>query len=105
VGRFLLARELKSPSARRARLLSELIVQTVSGPADDCPAGSVPADGRTVEIASDQAMFSLLGTDYGGDGKTTFRLPDLRLKAGLARQSGGALRLCIVTKGVYPSPR
>jgi hypothetical protein len=100
--RFLLACELKSPAARRERLISELIVHTASGPADGCPAGSIPADGRALEISSDQALFTLLGTDYGGDGKTTFKLPDLRLKPGVARQSGGALRFCIVQTGVYP---
>ena len=102
-GRFLLACDLDSPGARRERLSSELIVQAVSGSGDGCPAGSVLADGRTIEIASDPAMFSLLGTYYGGDGIRVFKLPDLRLKAGLARQSGGNLRFCIVTKGAYPS--
>jgi microcystin-dependent protein len=31
-------------------------------------------------IASNQALFSLLGTNFGGDGRTTFALPDLRPK-------------------------
>ena len=102
-GRFLLACELASPDARRERLISELIVQTASGSSDGCPAGSAPADGRTIAISNDTMMFSLLGTYYGGDGKETFKLPDLRLKSPAARQSGGALRVCIVTKGPYPS--
>lgn len=34
--------------------------------------------GQTLSIAQNTALFSLLGTTYGGDGTTTFKLPDLR---------------------------
>lgn len=34
--------------------------------------------GQTLQISQYQALFSLLGTMYGGDGQTTFKLPDLR---------------------------
>ena len=43
-----------------------------------CPRGYAPADGQLVAISSNPALFSLLGTIYGGDGRTTFGLPDLR---------------------------
>ena len=42
------------------------------------PRGWAQCDGQTLPIAQNQALFSLLGTTYGGDGRTTFRLPDLR---------------------------
>lgn len=42
------------------------------------PRGWALADGRLLPIAQNQALFSLLGTQYGGDGRTTFALPDLR---------------------------
>jgi microcystin-dependent protein len=35
-------------------------------------------DGQLLPIAQNQALFSLVGTIYGGDGRTTFALPDLR---------------------------
>ena len=35
-------------------------------------------NGQTMQISQNQALFSLLGTMYGGDGQTTFKLPDLR---------------------------
>ena len=35
-------------------------------------------DGQFLAVSSNDALFSLLGTMYGGDGRTTFRLPDLR---------------------------
>jgi len=43
-----------------------------------CPRGYAEADGRLLPISSYNALFSLLGTTYGGDGRTTFALPDLR---------------------------
>ena len=42
------------------------------------PKGWLYCQGQTLPINSNQALFSLLGTTYGGDGVTTFRLPDLR---------------------------
>lgn len=42
------------------------------------PKGFAFCDGRLLSIAQNQALFSLLGTMYGGDGITTFALPDLR---------------------------
>ena len=35
-------------------------------------------NGQTLAIASNTALFAILGTTYGGDGQTTFKLPDLR---------------------------
>ncbi|MFD1613117.1 tail fiber protein [Sphingomonas tabacisoli] len=45
------------------------------------PTGWLPADGRLVEIAKFDTLFNLIGTTYGGDGQTTFALPDLRGRA------------------------
>lgn len=42
------------------------------------PRGWAFCDGQLMPIASYQALFSLLGTTFGGDGRTTFALPDLR---------------------------
>ncbi len=42
------------------------------------PAGWEFADGQTLAISSNNALFSLLGTTYGGDGQFNFKLPDLR---------------------------
>ncbi len=42
------------------------------------PAGWAKCDGQLIPINQNQALFSLLGTTFGGDGKTTFALPDLR---------------------------
>jgi microcystin-dependent protein len=42
------------------------------------PSGWALANGQTVSIISNTALFSILGTQYGGDGINTFKLPDLR---------------------------
>lgn len=42
------------------------------------PKGWAFCDGQLMAIAQNTALFSLLGTTYGGDGRTTFALPDLR---------------------------
>ena len=47
------------------------------------PRGWAPCDGRLMAIQQNQALFSLLGTNYGGDGINTFALPDLRGRAPL----------------------
>ena len=42
------------------------------------PRGWSQCDGQILPINQNQSLFSLLGTTYGGDGRTTFALPDLR---------------------------
>jgi microcystin-dependent protein len=45
------------------------------------PKGWALCNGQLLPINQNQALFSLLGTTYGGDGRTTFALPDLRDRA------------------------
>lgn len=49
--------------------------------------------GQTLSIQQNQALFSLLGTTYGGNGVTTFQLPDLRSRVavGIGQLAGGSL--------------
>ncbi|MBE5204736.1 tail fiber protein [Pectobacterium quasiaquaticum] len=55
-----------------------------------CPSGFVPADGRALTIQQNSALYSLLSTTYGGDGKATFNVPDLRGRFPLGQGSGSA---------------
>jgi microcystin-dependent protein len=62
------------------------------------PQGWAPCNGQLLPISQNQALFSLLGTSYGGDGATTFGLPNLQgrlpvhVGGGIALgQSGGEL--------------
>lgn len=56
-----------------------------------CPRGFSRADGQLLSIASNTALFSLYGTTYGGDGRTTFALPDLRGRAPIHNGQGPGL--------------
>lgn len=91
------------------------------------PRGWALCNGQLLSIAQNQALFSLLGTTYGGDGRTTFALPDLRnrvpvhasdsvvlgeragsLGLGAGDQPAEApaylgLNFCIALQGIYPS--
>jgi microcystin-dependent protein len=48
------------------------------------PVNWAKCEGQLLSINENQALFSLLGTTYGGDGQTTFALPDLRARTALA---------------------
>lgn len=56
-----------------------------------CPRGSLEASGQLLAISSNSALFSLLGTTYGGDGTTTFALPDLRGRVPVGQGTGPGL--------------
>jgi microcystin-dependent protein len=47
------------------------------------PPGWARCDGQLLSISQNTTLFSLLGSTYGGDGKSTFALPDLRGRAPL----------------------
>jgi len=52
------------------------------------PRGYSLCDGQLLAIAQNNALFSLLGTIYGGDGRTTFALPDLRSRLAIHYGNG-----------------
>jgi len=52
------------------------------------PRGWAFCNGQLLSIASNTALFSILGTTYGGDGRTTFGLPNLQGRAALHTGSG-----------------
>lgn len=47
--------------------------------------------GQLISIANNEALFSLIGTTYGGDGQSTFGLPDLRGRIPVGTGTGGGL--------------
>jgi len=56
-----------------------------------CPRGWADANGQLLDISQNTALFSLYGTTYGGDGRTTFALPDLRGRVSLHTGQGPGL--------------
>ena len=59
--------------------------------------GALPADGRLLSINQNVALFSILGTRFGGDGISTFGLPDMR------PFTPQGMQYSIVTSGIFPS--
>jgi microcystin-dependent protein len=55
------------------------------------PRGWAFCSGQLLPISSNTALFSILGTTYGGDGRTTFALPDLRGRASIHPGNGPGL--------------
>ena len=62
-------------------------------PFDFAPLGWAFCDGQLLPISQNTALFSLLGTTYGGDGKSTFALPDLQGQAPMHPGQGPGLSL------------
>lgn len=60
------------------------------------PEGFLASDGKLLPVNQYQALFSLLGNVYGGDGVQTFALPKLAAPA-------AGLHYAIAVNGVYPS--
>ena len=63
------------------------------------PRGWAACDGQLLPISQNSALFSLLGTTYGGDGRTTFALPDLRSRAPMHVGSSGGVTHSIGQRG------
>jgi microcystin-dependent protein len=62
-------------------------------PFNFAPKGWAWCDGQLLPISQNTALFSLLGTTYGGDGKSTFALPDLQGSAPMHPGQGPGLSL------------
>jgi microcystin-dependent protein len=60
-------------------------------PYNFAPRGYAFCQGQILSIAQNTALFSLLGTTYGGNGQTTFALPDLRGRVPLSAGQGPGL--------------
>lgn len=60
---------------------------------DFCPQGFLPANGSVQSIQQYTPLYALLSTKFGGDGKTTFGLPDLRGRSAVGTGQGPGLTL------------
>ena len=70
------------------------------------PRGFMACNGQVLQITQYTALFSLLGTNYGGDGQRTFQLPDLRPVDAHGHKRdwlGDEPRSIICVEGMYPS--
>lgn len=76
-----------SPAAAQELYIGEIIQTGYTF----CPRNTTEAAGQLMSIAQNTALFSLYGTTYGGDGRTTFGLPDLRGRAPIGQGNGPGL--------------
>lgn len=64
--------------------------------ADFVPRGWAPCTGQLLPVHQNAALFSLLGKRFGGDGRTTFGLPNLP-------SPDGSCQYIIAIAGIFPS--
>jgi microcystin-dependent protein len=62
-------------------------------PYNFAPVGWALCNGQLLPINQNQALFALLGTNFGGDGKSTFALPDLRGRVPISSGQGTGLEM------------
>jgi microcystin-dependent protein len=67
--------------------LGEIVLYSFNFP----PKGWAMCNGQLLPINQNQALFSILGTTYGGNGQTTFALPDMRGRVGIGVGNGHTL--------------
>ncbi len=85
--------------------MSEIRIMAFNFP----PKGWAMCNGQFLPINQNQALFSLLGTTYGGNGQTTFALPDLRgrtpihLGAGFIQGQAGGQEVHTLTQSEMPA--
>jgi len=71
--------------------MDPFIAQIIMFGGNFAPRGWAFCNGQLLAISSNTALFSLLGTTYGGDGRTTFGLPDLRGRVSIHPGTGPGL--------------
>ncbi|MGA8796638.1 MAG: phage tail protein [Candidatus Cybelea sp.] len=83
---------------RAASSDTQLLGSLLLIPYDFVPLSFEKCAGQVLPIASNPALFTLLGNRFGGDGKKTFGLPDMR-----GQEPIKGLSYLIATAGIYPS--
>lgn len=71
--------------------MEPLIAQIMLFGGNFAPRGWAFCDGQLLPISSNSALFSIIGTAFGGDGRTTFALPDLRGRVPMHAGTGPGL--------------
>jgi microcystin-dependent protein len=91
-GAFAVAAALAVPSSAQAQSPQDCFLGEVRMFAGNfAPQGWALAQGQIMAIAQNTALFSILGTTYGGNGQTTFALPDFRGRVPLGPGQGPGL--------------
>ncbi len=67
------------------------------------PKGWALCRGQILNINQNQALYALIGIKYGGNGVTTFALPNLEAAEPQVGQAGYGMHYCIALQGIFPS--
>lgn len=86
-----------SMSVSAAHSESQKLGQVMLFGSNFCPRGWAETDGQLLPISANQALFALFGTNFGGDGRTTFGLPKL------PKSKNHWIRYCVALTGTFPS--
>jgi microcystin-dependent protein len=78
--------------------VDQLIGSIFLFPYNFSPSGWMPCNGQILNINQYSALYSLIGATYGGNGSTTFGLPNLN-----GAQPLSSMQYCIAVTGIYPS--
>jgi len=88
-------------------LTDPFLGQILTVPYNFAPRGFALCEGQTLSVSQNQALFSLLGARFGGDGRTTFALPNLQpVEEEMRRATRGRappFRYVISLVGTFPS--
>jgi microcystin-dependent protein len=79
--------------------LDPFVGQTMATAYWFCPRGWAAMNGQLLPISQNTALFSLLGTRYGGNGSTNFALPTAKP---IFSATGETLTQCIALQGIFP---
>src|SRR5437588_7853762 len=81
------------PKPKEKKMADPFVAEIRIFPFNFAPKGWAFCDGQILPLSQNTALFSLLGTTYGGDGKSNFALPDLQGNAPLMPGQGPGLSL------------
>lgn len=86
-----LSAALLAPAAHATCSIEPILGSVCMFAGNFCPRGYAEADGQLMAINQNSALFAILGTTYGGNGQTTFALPDLRGRSAIGVGQGPGL--------------
>ena len=66
-------------------------------PYNFAPMNWTPCEGQSIQITQNQALYALIGTTFGGDGQTSFQLPNLK-----GKEPAPGLQYCLAMQGIFP---
>ena len=82
---------LSAPASAQPGAVGDHVGEVLIFAGSFCPAGYTALNGQTLAIASESALFSLIGNAYGGNGQTDFNVPELRNRVAVGDGMGPGL--------------